>query len=291
MAAVLAELRDLRREHAEASQDTKGSLSRVESTLGDVLERTTMLEQRVTDVEQRVSDVDENTLRHERAIRHLLQREAKLSAKCDDLESRARRNNLRIYGVKEGEERNDMAKFVTDFLRTSFDLTEETDLCVERAHRALTMKPKDPAPPRSIIVRFSDYRVKDKILQLAWKKRGVTHQGQKIFFDQDYTSDVQKKRKQVREVIKQLKERNVRAQSPFPAQLRIHLDSGVRTFSTLTDAAPILKEMGIHVKVDEWELLQERLLQRGSSSKAPASSKEPQRMTNADLRTFVQGEK
>ncbi len=47
---------------------------------------------------------EDKALRHERAIRYLLHRDAKLSAKCEDLESRARRNNLRIYGVKEGGE-------------------------------------------------------------------------------------------------------------------------------------------------------------------------------------------
>lgn len=40
MAAVLTELHNLRKEHTEASQDTNVTLSRVESTLSDVLERT-----------------------------------------------------------------------------------------------------------------------------------------------------------------------------------------------------------------------------------------------------------
>ena len=43
--------------------------------------------------------------------------------------------NMRIYGVKEGEERNDMINFITELMRTSFELPVELDLCVERAHR------------------------------------------------------------------------------------------------------------------------------------------------------------
>lgn len=128
MAAVLTELRNLRKEHTEASRDTKTTLYRVESTLNDVMEGTAKLEQQVVEVA---------------TIRYLLCREAKLSAKCEDLESRARRNNLRIYGVKEGEERNDMINFITNLMRTSLDLPDELDLCVERAHRSLTMKPRD----------------------------------------------------------------------------------------------------------------------------------------------------
>lgn len=156
MAAVLAELRNVRREHSEASQDTKATLSSVESTLDDVLSRTTRLEQQVTNVEQRVSDTEDKTLRHGRAIRYLLQREAKLFAKCEDRESKARRNNLRKYGVKEGEEMNDTIKFISNLMRTSLELPDDLDLYVARAHRSLTMKPKEPAPLRSIIVRFSE---------------------------------------------------------------------------------------------------------------------------------------
>ncbi len=142
---------------------------------------------------------------------------------------------------------------------------------------------KRPRASRSIIVRFSDYRVKETILQQAWKKREVTYQGQRIFFNQDYTSDIQKKRKQVQEVSKQLKGKKVKTQSLFPTQLKIHLETSMKIFSTLADAAPTLKEMGIHVKVDERESLQMELLRN-----TPATGESPNRagLTNTDLRGF-----
>uniref|UniRef100_A0A3Q3FYM6 L1 transposable element RRM domain-containing protein n=1 Tax=Kryptolebias marmoratus TaxID=37003 RepID=A0A3Q3FYM6_KRYMA len=211
METMLAELIQLRKEHTDASNSTKITLSRVESSLKDVLERTTKLEQQITDNNQRVSDAEDQ--------------EANLSAKCKDLESRVKRNNLRIYGIPEGEEKNDMISFVIDLMRTSLKLPQDMDLCVERAHRSLNAKPKHSAPPRSIIVRFFNYRVKEKVIQMAWSRRDVTHHGRRIYFDQDYTVNMQKKRKKVREVIKQLKDKNVRAVSPFPAQLKIYLDS------------------------------------------------------------------
>lgn len=61
LTVVLTELKNLRKEHTEASQDTKTTLSRVESTLKDVLERTTKFEQQLAEVEQRVSDMEDNT--------------------------------------------------------------------------------------------------------------------------------------------------------------------------------------------------------------------------------------
>ena len=290
MATVLAELRTLRKEHAEASKETKNSLARVESALAEMDERTTKLERRVDEYEQRQSDTEDKTQRNERALHYLLQRDASLSAKCDDLESRARRNNVRIYGVREDEDTHgDMLSFIKDLIRTSLSLPEEPSLNIVRAHRSLTMRPKDPAsPPRSIIVRFLDYRIKEMVIQEAWKHRGgVSYKGHKIFFDQDYTSDVQKKRKQVRDVIKRLKEKNIKAQLPFPAKLKIHLESGTKTFATLADAAATLGELGIHVQLDEREMLRAELLENNWTE--ASTSNRANLMNNADLKSIVYG--
>lgn len=71
-------------------------------------------------------------------------------------------------------------------------------------------------------------------MQKAWKHRGgVPYNGQKIFFDQDYTSDIQKKRKQVRDVMKLLKEKNIKAQSPFPAKPKIQTEANLMTNADL----------------------------------------------------------
>uniref|UniRef100_A0A3B5M1A6 L1 transposable element RRM domain-containing protein n=1 Tax=Xiphophorus couchianus TaxID=32473 RepID=A0A3B5M1A6_9TELE len=184
----------------------------------DLLERTTKLEQQITDTNQRVSNAEDQLLRHDCMLPYMLQREANLSAKCEDLKSRARHNNLRTYGVPEGEEKNNMISFITD-------------LIVETAHWSLNTKPKNSAPPRSIIMRFSNYRVKEKVIQMAWSRRDVTHH------------DI-----------------NMRAVSPFPVQLKIYLDSSVKTFATLARAASTLEKMGILVKIDECERFREKLL-------------------------------
>lgn len=63
--------------------------------------------------------------------------------------------------------------------------------------------------------------------------------------------------------IKKLKEKNVaqKAQSPYPAQLKVFMDSGTKTFTTLMKAAPILKYMGINVEEDNRERLQQVMMQ------------------------------
>ncbi|KAI3371801.1 hypothetical protein L3Q82_024357 [Scortum barcoo] len=181
----------------------------------ELKQRTERPDRRLTEAENRVSTAEDRSIWQERALGYLLQREANLTAKCDDMENRLCRNNIRLYGIPEGVEKDDMVSFLTDFLSTSLEFQEEVDIKLERAHRALGLKSKAAAAAlRSIIARFLDFNVKQK-----------------------------RKRKKVREVVKKLKERNIRAQSPYPAQLRLFLDGGTKLFPSLLEAHSTLKEL------------------------------------------------
>lgn len=74
-------------------------------------------------------------------------------------------------------------------------------------------------------------------------------------------------------MIKQLEEKKIKAQSPFPAQLKIYPASGMRTFTTLSEAAPTLRKMGINVKVDEQEDFQRELLRDPLVTASASNSK------------------
>ncbi|KAJ4946442.1 hypothetical protein JOQ06_024109 [Pogonophryne albipinna] len=180
---ILAEIRKLRNVHTEAANDTKEALTRLDNVLKDMVERTALLEQRMVKTEDRMA-------RLERSVAFLLHQEAKLAAKCDDLESRSRRNNVRIHGIPEGSEKNDTIGFISGFIRSSLQIPAEVDSRIERAHRSLLATPKEnTAPRRAIIVRF--------------------------FFA-----------------------------------------TGTKIFTTLTEAAPMLRDMGIHVQEEESDELQ-----------------------------------
>uniref|UniRef100_A0A087X489 L1 transposable element RRM domain-containing protein n=1 Tax=Poecilia formosa TaxID=48698 RepID=A0A087X489_POEFO len=219
----------------------------------DILEYQTRMEASIGEIKKRIDT-------QERVLAYLLKKDARLTAKLNDIENRMHRNNIRLYGIKEDSEGKEMIPFITDFFKSALKLPEGTDICIERAHRATAPKPKPATPPRSITVHFLDFNVKQMVLQHAWKQRDVEFWGKNVYFDQDYSTEVQRKRKQVREVTKKLKERNIKAQSPYPAQLRLFLDKGVKTFSSLLEAQSTLKELGIPVEVDERDILERELL-------------------------------
>lgn len=112
-------------------------------------------------------------------------------------------------------------------------------------------KPKENDPPRSIVVQFADYTIKEQILQQAWKQRTVKMDERQIYFDNDYSPELQGHRAWVRYVVKQLKEKNIKAKCLYPARLRMMVGSEEKTFQTVMDAAPILKDLNIQFRVDE----------------------------------------
>lgn len=258
---LLVELRKLRRENGDAFQETKQSLNRLETSVGEIKQQMEKLDKRLTTVEHRVSNAEDRSIRHERALGYLLRREARLTAKQDDMENRLRRNNIRVYGIPEEAEGKEMVPFMVEFFRTTLTLKDDVEIKLERALRAIAPKPKTKASTRSIIVRFLDFSVKQAVLQQAWKQRDITFQGQKVYFDQDYSPDVQRKRKKVREVIKRLREKNIKAQSAYPAQLKVFLDTGVKVFPSLLEAQSFLKELGVAAEIEERDVLERELTQ------------------------------
>ncbi|KAK1875366.1 LINE-1 type transposase domain containing protein 1 [Dissostichus eleginoides] len=180
-----------------------------------------------------------------------------------------------------------MLSFITALLHTKLKVQGDTEIKLERAHRALAPKPKESsAPPRSIIVRFLDFSVKQIILQQAWKQRDIEFEGQRVHFDQDYSPDLQGKRKGVREVIKQLKENNIKAQSPYPAQLKLFLATGVRVFPTLVEAQSTLKELGVDARIEERDILERELTQ----DKWSTQENRRMQLNPTDVRAIIRGD-
>ena len=84
-------------------------------------QRTERLDRRLTDADNRVSETEDRGVGQERVLGYLLQREARLTAKCHDMKNRLCCNNIRLYGVPEGVEKDDMISFIIDFLSTSLE--------------------------------------------------------------------------------------------------------------------------------------------------------------------------
>ncbi|XDV29300.1 hypothetical protein PO909_032437 [Leuciscus waleckii] len=168
-----------------------------------------------------------------------------LTDKCEDLEGRARRNNIWLIGVRPTE-------FIAQLLMDSLGL-EEFPL-LDRAHRTLRSKPSDGKPPRPFVIRVHFFHVRNDILRRA-SEAPLLHQGKRLFLFPDYTSSVAKKRAAFTDVKRLLHScPGVKFGLRFPATLKITLPGGAtHTFEDPATAMDFVKLTPQHKIKTQWE--------------------------------------
>ncbi|XP_041949635.1 uncharacterized protein LOC121709949 [Alosa sapidissima] len=122
-----------------------------------------------------------------------------LKAKCEELESRSRRNNIRVIGLKEGAEGPQAASWLAKWLHDILDLSFEP--AIDRAHRALRPKPKSNEAPRPVILRLLYQRDRAVLLRKA-REMGdsLQHDGRRVHLFPDLTAAQSKKREEFTDV-------------------------------------------------------------------------------------------
>uniref|UniRef100_A0A9J8DG03 L1 transposable element RRM domain-containing protein n=1 Tax=Cyprinus carpio carpio TaxID=630221 RepID=A0A9J8DG03_CYPCA len=195
------------------------------------------LSQRMDEAEARVSQVEGWAEEATEALCTCLEQQRKLQIKVLDLESRSRRNNMRVFGVPEGQEGDSVMQFIEKLLRSQLQLPEDFNFKIQRAHRALASKPPPGASPRAVIVNFLEFSTKEMILREVWKKR------------QDTSG-----RREYNAIKKILKDKGIRFQTPF-TNMRIHWETGVRTYSSTREAYKELKRRGFQQEHDKFKTL------------------------------------
>lgn len=87
-----------------------------EQSFQSILSAQRELTERLTTTESQAADHDQRIHVMENSVAELWQENKKLWAKLLDLEGRSRRNNIRIVGVPEGEEKGRPTEFVSNLI-------------------------------------------------------------------------------------------------------------------------------------------------------------------------------
>lgn len=227
----------LKTELAEFRGEVCQKLKTIATDLKDITER-------VEETEQRISDMEELSVETKEMLSHTLELHEDIQAKLTDLEARSRRNNIRIHGIEEGTEGENIKDFIDHFIKAELQLPE-APLNIQRCHRSLGAKPPQGANPRSILVYFQEYKTKELVLNSAWKKREIMHDGKRVFFDQDFPTEIVMKRKAYAVVRKTLKEKALRFQTLYPAKLRVFYTAGPVIYNNATEATEDLIKRGL----------------------------------------------
>lgn len=238
-ALTLDAITELLEKHREAlAAEFKTTFSQLDSKLDQTRLAVEEHGQRVSSLELAVEDLHQRVIDLEETCSTLRESNAHLKAKVIDLESRSRRQNIRILGLPESIERGHPAEFFSKLLCQIFgDATLPTPPEIDRAHRSLAPKPDPGQRPRPVILRLHRYQTKDLLIREARRRGKLEYQGQPIRIVEDYSPEVQKQRAEYSGVMSELYKSGFKPALLYPARLRLTLSDGTRKWISSVDEA------------------------------------------------------
>uniref|UniRef100_H3AQL5 L1 transposable element RRM domain-containing protein n=1 Tax=Latimeria chalumnae TaxID=7897 RepID=H3AQL5_LATCH len=138
-----------------------------------------------------------------------------LEQRAEDSENWAHHNNVQISGVPEGVEKGDIVAFLQDLLKNTLGV--KAGNC---AHRALRPRPAPEECPRQIIFKMLRWQDKEMIIRTAQEKKGVTWNNSRLFFNQDFSKDLQMRRMEYIPIKKDLFREGVKFILYYPTVLK-----------------------------------------------------------------------
>ncbi|XP_038154320.1 uncharacterized protein LOC119791981 [Cyprinodon tularosa] len=191
-------------------------------------------------VEKGLSTWTDEVVSTQRTVKDLEKLVGELRDKCEDLEGRMRRGNIRIMGVAERPGSSSPAA-VSKLLKEVFQMDKEG--IVERSHRSLVQRGAGDKP-RVIIARLHNEGDALAILRKARDRGGrLQFDGNTISVFPDYTVNVAKARAAFTDVRKMLRGRpGVRFGILYPARFRISYNNEEKEFLDATEAMDYVKK-------------------------------------------------
>lgn len=227
MSAIAKLLEDHR---TALSADFKNTVSALEVKLDKIQSTVTEHNSKIASLETYANSLEERAQSLEATCTMLTESNSKLLTKVIDLESRSRRNNIRIVGLPESIEGPRPTTFFSELLVEVFGngVLNSPPEC-DRAHRSLSEKPKPGQRPRPVIIRLHRFQEKEKIVREARAKRGkLFYRGTPIAVFEDYAPEVMEDRSKYRDVMSELYRLGLRPALLFPARLTIVTKAGER---------------------------------------------------------------
>ncbi|KAJ1173029.1 hypothetical protein NDU88_004871 [Pleurodeles waltl] len=135
--------------------------------------RTQLLEESMESLQEDVAQIKQDSLKSKAC-------EQDLRDKLERMENAARRNNLRILNIPEGEEGNDIKAYCASLIKNSLQLekTEQEIVAdIQRIHRDPFRRDPARKKPQKILINFLTYALKEKILSQALKQKTLRGNG------------------------------------------------------------------------------------------------------------------
>ena len=195
--------------------DLKAVLAEVIDVTNSIYKENTKLK---TEIASLKSDTQKNTEFYDEELKNLqvgVKKSAQYSElsstmdKLDDLDNRLRRNNIRVVGVPEGQEKDygGTDSFLQHFIKDKLNIQLAPE-SIQRSHRISIRGASDQ--PRPIVARFLYFKEKEQVLKAASKQKPKIS-GRNVYLNNDFSNLVVQKRKALYPLMMEKRNNNQRA--------------------------------------------------------------------------------
>lgn len=226
----------------DSLEPIRSSVQSIETTLTSQASTIREMETSLSDHSGRIIQVEHDVGELQSNLKSVIQENAALKAKVEDLESRSKRQNLRVLGLPENIEGKDPRDFVAKMFSSLLGELLSAPPELDRAHRSLQPKPRPGDPPRPFIVRFHRYIDKEIVLNWAKTHKDISYNSIRIRIFEDFSVAVTKKRLAFNEIKGLLYKRGVKFGMLYPARLRVTYGNREHIFNSAGDAQAFFQE-------------------------------------------------
>lgn len=230
-----SELKELKKQNKEFDKRLKSECVRIENDYNKkfkgVKDDFGKLDEIMEEMEKEIKEIVSEIKSLKQSQKTEEEKLGRMTDKCLDLESRTRRYNLRILGVKEGREGHESqaCTFVTDLLKDVFELSEEPRIDVANRVGYVAQGKKYS---RQIIVKFRDISSVEFILKKIIHGKKLTYRGDNLRIFRDYSPEVVQKMRLFTPARHTLRDvPGVRYGIYFPGKMKISYNGVERSFA------------------------------------------------------------
>ena len=229
----------------------------IKTTLTAVI---TELSVEIRAVTARVQEVELHTAQQGAALRHVNSKVnantlhlRELNRQVEELENRSRRHNVRVRGLPESVEADQITPIITGIFNNLLGRPPQTTINMERIHRALRPRGKPSDPPRDIICHIDDFLLKENILRNARLRAKYVYEGNVISFYQDLSHITLQNRRDVKPLLDKLRDKGIIYKWKFPFGLQANTQGHVAVLRVPEDLRSFCKTMDIeYMDLPNW---------------------------------------
>lgn len=234
---VLNAIRSMRKDFTEKFEDVLAGIGGLKNELQAQANR-------ITETEDRIGRAEDDLHAMHNTVKKLKEKCDTLESRVEEQENRGRRNNLRIIGIPEKAEGQDMCAFLEGWLPKALG----TDIfpsppVIERAHRIGRLIPGQDSKPRAVIMRLLNYREKEKVMRAARRRGDVKFENHIVRFYPDYSAETHRQQRLFDAVKRQLQSMGLRYGMFYPAILVVTYNGQQHSFTSAPDAEKFVQSI------------------------------------------------